>query len=72
MPTNDKKRPEVEEIIDKVIDIVRDEFMDFSRYMITPQDKAMMGRKFNEYLGNASYRITEELKNGRADATGTN
>lgn len=58
---NTKKEPVKKgcELDSRVITVIQEEYADFARYLPTPQDRAMFGRKVKEYWEKINARLKE-------------
>lgn len=70
MATNNvKKGLELDVRVQRIID---EEFIDFEKYLPTPQDRKMYERKRKEYWDKITARLKEEVaESGRTDNAGT-
>ena len=47
------------ELDSRVIAVIQEEYADFAKYLPTPQDRAMFGRKVKEYWDKINARLRE-------------
>lgn len=58
---NTKKEPVKKgcELDSRIVAVIQEEYSDFAKYLPTPQDRAMFGRKVKEYWDKITARLRE-------------
>lgn len=53
------------EIDERIIKVLKEEFLDFEKYLPSPQDRKMYERKIGEYIDRMKARLKEDALDGR-------